>query len=93
MVDFGEVLRTPDERFDGLPDWPYAPRYTDDLPGYKGLRIQHIDEGPADADRVFLCLHGEPTWAYLFRRMIPVFREALRQAEQFRDGRRRPPDR
>ncbi|MCG6903016.1 MAG: alpha/beta fold hydrolase [Rhodobacter sp.] len=67
-----ETLRTPDERFDGLPDWPYAPHYLDDLPGYDGLRVYHVDEGPADA-RVFLCLHGEPTWAYLYRRMIPEF--------------------
>lgn len=69
----GEVLRTEDSRFDGLPDWPYAPQYVDDLPGYEGLRIHYIDEGARDATRVFLCLHGEPTWAYLYRKMIPVF--------------------
>jgi pimeloyl-ACP methyl ester carboxylesterase len=67
-----EALRTPDERFSALPDFPYAPRYVDDLPGCEGLRAHYVDEGPADAD-VFLCLHGEPTWAYLYRRMIPVF--------------------
>ncbi|MFQ5968197.1 MAG: haloalkane dehalogenase [Acidimicrobiia bacterium] len=67
-----DALRTDDSRFDGLPDWPYRPKYLDDLPGYEGLRMHFVDEGPEDA-QVFLCLHGEPTWAYLFRRMIPVF--------------------
>ena len=70
-----EALRTDDVRFDGLPDWPYQPHYLEDLPGYEGLRMHYIDEGPKDAD-VFLCLHGEPTWAYLFRRMIPPFLES-----------------
>ena len=69
------MLRTDDSRFDGLPDWPYAPQYTDSLPGYGGMRMHYVDEGPADAP-VFLCLHGEPTWAYLYRRMIPVFLES-----------------
>ena len=68
-----EALRTPDARFQGLPDWPYPPQYVDDLPGYDGLRVHYVDEGPADAARVFLCLHGEPTWAYLYRKMIPKF--------------------
>ncbi len=72
MVDF---LRTPDERFQPLPGFPYAPRYVTDLRGYEGLRFHLVDEGPKSA-RTFLCLHGEPTWAYLFRRMIPVFLEA-----------------
>jgi haloalkane dehalogenase len=67
------VLRTPDERFADLPGFPYAPRYLDDLPGYEGLRCAHLDEGPRDAEHVFLCLHGEPSWSYLYRRMIPVF--------------------
>ncbi len=66
------ALRTDDTRFANLPSWPYAPLYVDDLPGYEGLRVHYIDEGPRDA-RVFLCLHGEPTWGYLFRKMIPVF--------------------
>jgi len=73
---FGEVLRTPDARFENLPDWPYAPRYVDNLPGYEGLRLHYVDEGPADAGTTFLCLHGEPSWAYLYRRMAPVFLEA-----------------
>jgi haloalkane dehalogenase len=67
------ALRTPDAAFEALPDWPYAPHYLTDLPGYEGLRVHYVDEGPKDADRVFLCLHGQPTWSYLYRRMIPVF--------------------
>jgi haloalkane dehalogenase len=70
-----EVVRTDEERFTDLPDWPYQPRYVDGLPGYEGLRMHYVDEGPRDAP-VFLCLHGEPTWAYLYRRMIPVFLES-----------------
>ncbi|MDX2237357.1 MAG: haloalkane dehalogenase [Hyphomonadaceae bacterium] len=66
------ALRTPEARFADLPDWPYAPNYVDDLPGYEGLRLHYIDEGPKDAP-VFYCQHGEPSWAYLYRRMIPVF--------------------
>lgn len=70
-----DALRTDDSRFEGLPDWPYLPKYVDALPGFEGLRMHFVDEGPADAS-IFLCLHGEPTWAYLYRRMIPVFLEA-----------------
>jgi len=69
-------LRTPDERFENLAAWPYEPHYRDDLPGYDGLRLHYVDEGPRDAEHVFLCLHGEPSWAYLYRKMIPVFVEA-----------------
>jgi pimeloyl-ACP methyl ester carboxylesterase len=69
----GAALRTPQERFTGLPGYAFAPHYLDDLEGYHGLRIHHVDEGPRDAERVFLCLHGQPTWSYLYRRMIPVF--------------------
>jgi pimeloyl-ACP methyl ester carboxylesterase len=65
------ILRTPDERFDGLPGFPFAPRYLDDLGASRGLRAHYLDEGPRDAAQVFLCLHGEPTWSYLYRRMIP----------------------
>lgn len=67
-----EVLRTPDARFAALPGFDFRPRYVDDLPGFGGMRLHYLDEGPADAE-VFLCLHGEPTWSYLYRRMIPVF--------------------
>jgi haloalkane dehalogenase len=67
------ALRTPDTAFSGLPDWPYTPNYIDELPGYDGLRVHYVDEGAKDANRVFLCLHGQPTWAYLYRKMIPAF--------------------
>lgn len=68
-----KVLRTPEDRFDAVPDFDYTPRYLDDLPGYDGLRVHYVDEGPKHAEQIFLCLHGEPTWAYLFRKMIPTF--------------------
>lgn len=68
-----DVVRTPDERFENLPNWPYAANYVEGLDGYDGIRIAYVDEGPTDADRVFLCLHGEPSWSYLYRRMIPHF--------------------
>jgi len=71
-----EVLRTPERRFAGLSRFPWAPRYLEGLPGYEGLRMHHIDEGPSDAEHIFLCLHGEPTWSYLYRKMIPVFLES-----------------
>jgi haloalkane dehalogenase len=62
-----ETLRTPDDRFAGLPGWPFAPRYVDVL----GVRMCYVDEGPAGAAPVLL-LHGEPSWSYLYRKMIPV---------------------
>ncbi len=68
-----EFLRTPDSRFANLPGFPYPPHYTEALPGFDGLRMHYVDAGPRDAGTVFLCIHGEPTWSYLFRRMIPVF--------------------
>lgn len=68
-----DVLRTDDSRFVGLPDFDFAPHYLDDLKGYDGLRVHYLDEGPAEATETFLCLHGQPTWSYLYRKMIPVF--------------------
>ncbi len=68
-----KALRTPDAAFADLPGWSYRPHYLDDLPGYEGLRVHYVDEGPKQADRVFLCLHGQPTWSYLYRKMIPQF--------------------
>jgi pimeloyl-ACP methyl ester carboxylesterase len=68
-----EVVRTPEERFEKLDGFPFEARYSDDLSGFEGLRMARVDEGPVDAERVFLCLHGEPTWSYLYRAMIPVF--------------------
>ncbi|HEV2735944.1 MAG TPA: haloalkane dehalogenase [Longimicrobiaceae bacterium] len=70
-----KVLRTPDERFAGLPDFPWAPRYTE----VDGLRVHHVEDGPAGADPVLL-LHGEPTWSYLYRHMIPVLAGAGHRA-------------
>ena len=67
-----EFLRTPDERFAALPGYAFAPRYADDLVGYAPLRMHYLDEGPSDAP-VALCLHGQPTWSYLYRKMIPAF--------------------
>ena len=67
------ALRTPAERFAHLPDFAYLPQYVDDLPGYEGLRAAYIDAGPRNAQHVCLCLHGEPSWSFLYRRMIPVF--------------------
>ena len=67
-----EILRTPPERFAALPGFPWRAHSRDDLPGYSGLAISYLDEGPAHAP-VFLCLHGQPTWSYLYRRMIPHF--------------------
>jgi len=71
-----EFLRTPGERFENLPGFPYKPHYVDDLKGYDGLRLHYIDEGSKDSNEVFLCLHGQPTWSYLYRKMIRVFIEA-----------------
>ncbi len=73
---FGQVLRTPDARFASLPGYPFAPHYVDDLPGYASLRMHYVDAGPQDAEVTFLCLHGEPTWSYLYRKMIAEFAAA-----------------
>jgi len=59
------ILRTPDERFANLPDFPYAPKYVE----VAGLRIAYVDEGPAEAATV-LMLHGEPSWSFLYRKVI-----------------------
>ncbi|HTS76445.1 MAG TPA: haloalkane dehalogenase [Bryobacteraceae bacterium] len=59
------VLRTPDDRFQNLPGFPYAPRYTE----VEGLRMAYVESGEGNP---ILCLHGEPTWSYLYRRMIPA---------------------
>jgi haloalkane dehalogenase len=68
-----QLLRTPDERFSDLPGFSFTANYIDDLPNVHGCRVHYLDEGPADADVTWLCLHGEPTWCYLYRKMIPVF--------------------
>jgi haloalkane dehalogenase len=68
-----EVLRTPDERFAGLPDWPFAPHYVE----VDGLRVAYVDEGPRDAP-VVLLMHGEPTWSYLYRHVINALTGSFR---------------
>ncbi|MEJ6023258.1 tRNA adenosine(34) deaminase TadA [Ramlibacter sp. PS4R-6] len=70
-----DAVRTPDERFANLPGFPWAPQYVSDLPSLAGLRMHYVDEGPRDAPLTWLCLHGNPAWSYLYRRMIPVFLE------------------
>src|SRR3954453_546824 len=61
----GAMLRTPDERFVDLPDFPYAPHYRE----WEGMRLAHLDEGDGERGTVVL-LHGEPTWSYLWRKTI-----------------------
>jgi tRNA(adenine34) deaminase len=68
-----DCVRTPEERFEGLPGYPWAPHWISDLPALAGLRLHYLDEGPLDAPRTWLCLHGNPAWSYLYRRMLPVF--------------------
>lgn len=70
MIKF---LRTPESQFENLKDYPFSPNYISDLHGYEGIRGHYLDEGNKDAKEVFLCLHGEPTWSYLYRKMIPEF--------------------
>jgi haloalkane dehalogenase len=72
MFTVMQTLRTPDEHFENLPDFPYSPRYyevSDDDGGV--LRVAWVQEGPDSADPV-LMLHGEPSWSYLYRKMIPI---------------------
>jgi len=65
------VLRTPDERFENLPDFEFEPHYAE----INGYRVHFLDEGPANGQPILL-IHGEPTWSYLYRKMIPVLTEA-----------------
>lgn len=67
-----KILRTPEERFRDLPDFPYRPRHVD---VGDGLRMAYVDEGPRDG-RPILLMHGEPTWSFLYRKMIPVLTQA-----------------
>src|SRR3954454_8925984 len=66
-----KVMRTPDERFAGLPDFGYPPRYAD----VGGLRLAYVESGPPEGEPVLL-LHGEPSWSFLYRKVMPVLAEA-----------------
>ncbi len=72
MIDF---VRTPDDRFENLPDYPFAANYFE----VDGLRMHYVDEGPRGASPVLL-LHGEPSWSFLYRHMIPYLLEAGHRA-------------
>ena len=69
-----EFLRTPESRFKDLAQWgyPFQPNYTT----IHGLRVHYLDEGTPDAEETILCLHGEPSWSFLYRKMIPTFSQA-----------------
>ena len=71
-----QVLRTPDEQFADLPDYPFEPNYVEVSDQDGGvLRVHYLDEGPRDGAPV-LCMHGEPSWSYLYRKMIPLLSAA-----------------
>lgn len=71
-----DAVRTPEDRFANLPGYPWPARYMSDLPSLAGWRMHYLDEGPRDAPVTWLCLHGNPAWSYLYRKMIPVFLQA-----------------
>lgn len=75
-----DALRTPDAAFDGLPGYPWQPRYVSELPALGGLRMHYLDEGASagegEGGLTWLCLHGNPAWSYLYRKMIPPLLEA-----------------
>ena len=76
-----DALRTPDAAFAGLPAYPWPPNYLSDLPSLAGLRMHYLDEGASTSSArtdqlTYLCLHGNPAWSYLYRKMIPVFLQA-----------------
>ena len=79
-----DALRTPDAAFDNLPGYPWPPKYVSDLPSLAGLRLHYLDEGEIQgraaltdsAQTTYLCLHGNPAWSYLYRKMIPIFLES-----------------
>jgi haloalkane dehalogenase len=71
-----EILRTPEECFQGLAEYPFEPHYVEiDSGAGPTLRIHYVDEGPRDGE-IVLCMHGQPTWSYLYRHMIPHFTAA-----------------
>lgn len=68
-----EYLRTPEEKFENLVGYDFNPNYLSNLNGCENMRLHYLDEGQQESDETFLCLHGEPTWSYLYRKMIPIF--------------------
>src|SRR5262245_31339885 len=74
-----DVLRTPDERFANLPGYDFQPNYVE-VPAGDGsdatIRVHYLDEGPSDAAETILLMHGEPSWSFLYRKMIPVLVDA-----------------
>ena len=71
-----KILRTPDTCFENLEDYPFEPHYTTiQTQGGDEIRIHHLDEGPTDGPLV-LCMHGQPVWSYLYRKMIPYLTDA-----------------
>lgn len=75
-MGFVRLLRTPDDRFTDLPDFPFEPRYAElDDPHGGRIRVGYVEAGPADGP-VVLLLHGEPSWSFLYRKMLPVLADA-----------------
>ena len=68
-----DAVRTPEALLTDLPGYPWTATYLADLPSLNGLRMHCLDLGPKDADITWLCLHGNPAWSYLYRKMIPAF--------------------
>jgi tRNA(adenine34) deaminase len=70
-----DALRTPDAAFANLPGYPWQPHYVSDLPSLAGLRMHFLDEGQGEGpgQTTYLCLHGNPAWSYLYRKMMPLF--------------------
>ena len=68
-----ELLRTPDSAFANITDWAFEPVYTN-ITADDGtvIRVAHVDIGPKDAAETFLCMHGEPSWSYLYRKVARV---------------------
>ena len=77
-----DALRTPDSAFENIPDYPWQAHYVSNLPALQGLRLHYLDEGESDVaieasvQTTYLCLHGNPAWSYLYRKMIPTFLES-----------------
>jgi tRNA(adenine34) deaminase len=68
-----DALRTPSERFLNLPDYPWRPRYTNELKGLLGLRLHYLDEGSSSGKNAFFCIHGYRAWSYAYRKVLPLW--------------------